>query len=373
MSNLHLESQLQISNIESNKKFQRLADVTQVSTINESTSEMIKTRLTHSYEVSTSASILALSIEKKLGWESNTVDYQGSVRPASLLHDIGHACFGHSAATILDDTFKKLGLEEGFCDNANNLTVIEKNQIMVSDYTLASVIKYFDRLYPYQKEAYQPIMEKALEDDRQHFSKLGIELEPQSQTIACQIMDEADRNSYICSDLADYLCLGNTLSIKDIMRKATKRNLALRHTELNAFFAMVKSGSKTAIKAYFNNLKNKLNMNYVITNNGLDFVNKDLVSYREFLWLVEWEYYIKPIAKNPSFINNMENLKRYISCVINEGHAPSSHYQSKISKSNDDIEKLRYQRDMIGETTDAYINRFSAQALLQEYLSEHAC
>ena len=48
----------------------------------------------------------------------------------------------------MDSYFKAKGVPEGFCDNNNTLSVIEKNDIVLSAHTIASVIKYPERLYP---------------------------------------------------------------------------------------------------------------------------------------------------------------------------------------------------------------------------------
>ena len=365
MSNILLRSELQISNIETNKQFSRLAEKTQVSFPTQGQSEVVKTRLTHSYEVATSASIMAFHIAELKGWEPLSVDYQGSIKPCSLLHDIGHPCLGHPGSDFLDEYFKGKGLTEGFCDNNNTLTVIEKNNIMVSRYTVCSVIKYPHKMYPEQEARYKNALLDAIQEDFVHFSKLGLDLKDQKRTVACQIMDEADRNTYICSDLSDFLCLGNTLSVDTLKSMAHKANLAYRYTELHTLFSILRSGDKTAIKAYFNNLKTQFNMNFTLTPSGLEVINKDLNAYREFLWDVEFEYYISPIREEALHLRNMERLKKYVDKVVEKGFAPSRTYREKINvaKSKGELfDVLRAQRDMIAETTDWYVTQIHTHA-----------
>lgn len=361
MVSARLLSELQISSIEKSKPFIRLSEKPQVLFTEQGKLEVTVNRLIHSYEVATSASIIALSIEDRNNWSHihPVVDHQFSVRPCSLLHDIGHSAFAHPGSEFLDSYFKEKGLPEGFCDNNNSLVVIENNNIIVSDYTLASVIKYPDRLYPNQKEKYTAILEKSLNLDRQHFKdKVGIEFENLSRTIACQVMDEADRNTYICSDLSDFLCLGHTLPLAELKALANKLDVTYRFTELQSLFAVIKSKSKTTIRAYFNNLKNKFNMNYNLTSKGLVVVDHDLLAFREFLWEVEFNFYITPIRKGKLHLQNMERLKQYADKIVIDGERPSAFYSQIIEQGvirDDRIAILRAQRDMIAEATDLYV------------------
>lgn len=365
MASIELISKLQIAAIETNKLFRRLSEKTQVAFPRQGMPEVILTRLTHSYEVATSAAVMAYWIADQLGWTPRAVDYQGSVEPCSLLHDIGHSCLGHSGAKILDNYFKNKGLKEGFCDNNNVLVVIEKNHIMVSDHTVASVIKYPDGLYPHQKERYTALLAKELDRDAEHFASLGLQLLPQTRTIACQIMDEADRNTYVCSDLSDFLCMGYKLSIDELKRMSEKFGLVYRYSELQTLFSVMRSGDKTAIKAYFNNLKNQFNMNFTLTEKGIVVLNPSLHAYREFLWEVEHEYYIKPIRREAFHLNNVEKMNAFIRKVVEEGFTPSRTYAAIIKKAQeagDTQAILRAQRDMIAETTDFYVTNIHMQA-----------
>jgi dGTP triphosphohydrolase len=357
-----LRSELQISNIETNKQFCRLSEKTQVAFPGQGRSEVVRNRLTHSYEVATSSAIMAYNIAIINGWDESVVDYQGSVRPCSLLHDIGHPPLGHDGAKYLDTYFKKNGLSEGFCDNNNTLTIIEKNHIMVSKHTICSVIKYPDRLYRDQDERYSDLLKSAVKEDAKYFAP-WIELAPQTRTVACQIMDEADRNTYICSDLSDFLCLGNTISIDSLKSMAHQADLSYRYSELNTLISMLRSGDKTAIKAYFNTLKNQFNMNYTLSAQGLCVINPELQAYREFLWDVEMKHYIEPIRKKPFHLENMKKLEEYVDKVVVQGFAPSRTYAEKIEQADNAADVLRAQRDMIAETTDWYVTHIHKNAL----------
>jgi len=310
------KSMLERTNIESNKQFQRLAEKTQVLVPQNGLIETAKNRFSHSYEVSTSGLLIATDLAEKLKVSVSDIDYQFSLHNVCLLHDIGQSPFGHDGQKVISDKMIKLGLKEGFDDNSNNLIVVEKNNILISDYTTASLIKYPDKLYESQKEYYFPILDKAIEEDLEHFKKIGTNLKKQTRTIACQIMDEADRNSYVCSDLADFFCLGNSIPLRAMRDLARDKKLDLECSELATLSNMIKSGSKTAIKSYFNELKNRFNFNFKLTNNGLEVESKDLHDYREFLADVEWLFFIKPKQESKRNISNLKLLEEYIDYVL---------------------------------------------------------
>lgn len=352
MSNRALDSERQIANILKNKMFTRQSEKTQVTIPRHGLAEVVRNRLIHCHEVATTGAYIAAFIDYQNNWSSGSVDYHGSIRPAGLLHDIGNPAFGHAGARLIDDRFKTIG---GFDDNNNNLVIITKNKIMVSNYTLASVIKYPDRLYTEQVELHTANLKNALSQDVEHFSKLGIDLEEQTRTIACQVMDLADTNTYCTSDLTDFLCLGNTIDIDALRDVADRSGISYRYSELGTLMTIIQSGDKSVIKAYFNQLNNRFCENYEITKKGVIPVNEDLERFRDFLWEIELEYYIKPIDGSKEFQTNLALLDAYIDKVLNDGFIPSRHYRDKINKANSEDERLLHIRDMIGEATDHYI------------------
>lgn len=98
--------------------FRRLQDKTQVYSLDKS--DFIRTRLTHSLEVSSFAKSLGQTISYRL-LEMNEIDYKMAdaiediLLCAGLLHDIGNPPFGHFGETVMRDYFKK------------NLSVLEYN------------------------------------------------------------------------------------------------------------------------------------------------------------------------------------------------------------------------------------------------------
>ncbi len=356
--NLFKQALLERTNIEASKGYQFLEKKTQVLVPSMKGITITKNRLTHSNEAETSGMLIATDMAEKLNISVSEIDYRFSLGNVCLTHDIGQAPFGHDGQRVINSKIKSLGVFEGFDDNNNNFVVLEKNLLLLSDYTVASLIKYPHKLYPSQKKEYLPLLEAAIALDKEHFANLGIHLEEQTRTIACEIMDRADENSYICSDLADFFCLGNVVTLKELRTLARTQPFALECTELTHLANLLRSGAKTAIKAYFNDLKNRFNFNYTLTNKGVTIVDQDLDDYRLFLNAVSTKFFIEPKQDSDQNKKNLQNLERYIDYVIEHKYYPSKTYRTLIESSTSEIEKLTYIRDMVGETTDWYIINF---------------
>ena len=93
--------------------FRRLQDKTQVFPLDKS--DYVRTRLTHSLEVSSFAKSLAQNVGEKLIQEKKEEgfglkekeDISNILQCAGLLHDIGNPPFGHFGETTIRDWFKK--------------------------------------------------------------------------------------------------------------------------------------------------------------------------------------------------------------------------------------------------------------------------
>lgn len=88
MTNVEMQALYQQSNIESNKQFQRLSEKTQVQMPMNGQNEVIKNRLTHSYEVATSTLMMAANIAQLNGKSLADIDYKGALFGTALLHVI---------------------------------------------------------------------------------------------------------------------------------------------------------------------------------------------------------------------------------------------------------------------------------------------
>jgi dGTPase len=151
----------------SSSPIRRLQDKTQVFPLEQS--DFIRTRLTHSLEVSYIASSIGLSIEKYLLDEKYLEEkYRGHIssllRVAGLVHDLGNPPFGHFGEEAIRAFFKnyfqtsanKEGFENqeiqdliNFDGNVQTFRILRKLQFFKDEYSfnltfpsLASIIKY---------------------------------------------------------------------------------------------------------------------------------------------------------------------------------------------------------------------------------------
>lgn len=342
------------ANIESNKVFQRMIDKTQVTAQNLGRQEVVKTRLTHSYEVATSALIIAETISSK----AFNADYQNSIYNVCLLHDIGHPPFGHEGAKLINKRFKNLGLEEGFSDNNNNFTIIKKNQIKISDYELASLIKYPEKLYANQ-ECLKNFLQKSINEDIAYFSQFITINQRPERTLACEVMDEADRNTYVCDDLTD--CYSRAILKSDELKELLDSNRFF-NTDilefLNTAIKAVDDKNKTLIKNIFSDLKIKFNTNYYLGENlKLCFKDQELFEFREVLNKLSVQKYIFSDIVQKIKDKQIEKLDFYIDYVFENDYFPSNYYASKIQQSTTELERLTLIRDMISECSDMFITK----------------
>ena len=344
----------EIEEIENSKPVQRLQEKTQVLVPMTGRNSIVKNRLTHSYEVSTSTRRMVASIAERLGLKISDIDYKNCIKQVCLLHDIGHPPFGHDGQEVIDKAFKAYGLEEGFNDNNNNLVVIESNNLKIRDYVKASVIKYPEKLYDDQKIKYNKMLEKAIQEDKEHFQKLGINLKDQKTTITCQLMDEGDRNSYTCSDLTDFFSLGNDVKEEDLLtcfdNKSTQEVLLFKQ-----MVDAIKTKDNRVIRSFFSDLKKKFNDNFQLGENGLEYIDEGLYNFRESLSKVEYDFFITPIRKEDFHLNNMKMLDLFVQKSVEDNQFSSKNHKKNIDNSETEKEKLISIRDMVSEVSDWFI------------------
>ena len=159
------------SKIVSSAAFRRLQDKTQVFPLDKS--DFIRTRLTHSIEVSTIARQLGIMISKNTTkYKPDDIDAEDAEGIASvllcagLLHDLGNPPFGHFGETVIGDWFKEnldrieykgrplrtwlndqmISDLENFEGNAQALRILLKAQkgsgINVSSAIISTLVKY---------------------------------------------------------------------------------------------------------------------------------------------------------------------------------------------------------------------------------------
>lgn len=126
-SDLRTEFEKDYHRIISSASFRRLQDKTQVFPLDQS--DFIRTRLTHSLEVSSFAKSLGQSVGARILSENRDpeftlqtqMDISDVLQCAGLLHDIGNPPFGHFGESAIQDWFRK------------NLPLLEMNKTPVSE------------------------------------------------------------------------------------------------------------------------------------------------------------------------------------------------------------------------------------------------
>lgn len=341
---------LKIADIESNKAYRKTNDTTQVLMPERTRDYPVSTRLTHQNDVRTSSKCIAISINA----HSYTSD---AAEVASLVHDIGHSAFGHSGSRFLNKYIKEKGIKEGFCDNNNNLIVIKKNQIMLDDYDLASIIKNPKGLYSFQKEQYLYLLARAIEEDvKRYENKIKITSQPK-RTLACEIMDEADRNAYVCSDLTDYfsLELKNENIIEELYHSGEFFSQDIKQF-LTLLIMAIKEKDKSLISKTFKDLRNLLNFNYYL---GEDLLLKardeELILLREKLYDIEKNFFFDSQYDLKAKTENLHKFEFYLDAIFNNDYMPSNTYRRLIKDTSSKKEILKLKRDMAAEATDWFV------------------
>ncbi len=386
----------------------RMSEKTQILVPIMGRTEVARNRYIHTQEVANSARMLLsnIAIELNKTFEkqgkslitTDDLDYQCALRQICLLHDIGHPPFGHDGATFLDQYFKSRGLKEGFDDNNNNLVIIESRKIELRDYVLVNIIKYPERLYSEQKH-YEEKLKKAVLEDINQLKKLGINIPSDNlknvKGFMCQIMDEADRNTYTCTDMSDFFNLSKKkpteeelresiiqINLKNILKKAKKENRELTEEEKESVnnisvvqniiikeLSNLQGKGVTEVQNYFENKMKLFNKNFRVKTDAELFAdNKFFITYkdekihqiRELFSDLTYEMFIKPIRKQDFHLNNMELLKLLANKAYEEQFTESNRYGKKMKEMIETGDKqgyLRAVRDMLGELTDWYVIR----------------
>jgi len=184
--------------------FRRLQGKTQI--FAPATADYLRTRVTHSIEVSQ----IGRGLAKTLGVPGSLVE------AACLGHDLGHPPFGHTGEDALDRLMEKHG---GFEGNAQSFRIVTRLEQKHPDYegldlcraSVLGLIKYpFRRgangkyLYGDDADAYEEWL----------FKGTGLRLLTEAsnhappRTLPCQIMDWADDIAYSVHDLEDGVASG---------------------------------------------------------------------------------------------------------------------------------------------------------------------
>ena len=237
----------------SSSPIRRLQDKTQVFPLERS--DYIRTRLTHSLEVSYLASSIGQSIEAFL-LEKKDIDLElkgnlsSLLRVAGIVHDLGNPPFGHfgeeAIKTFFQEYFKNNGTSlselekadfENFDGNVQTLRILSKLYYFGDEYgynltysSLASIIKYPTNSVDGNKKPTTEIAKKKFgyfvtETETykriNDYLKLGNRRHP-----VVYLLEAADDIAYSAADIEDGIKLGiiSILDIENIFTKNLKKN-----------------------------------------------------------------------------------------------------------------------------------------------------
>jgi dGTPase len=188
--------------------FRRMAYKTQVYLNPQA--DYVRTRLTHSIEVSQIGRQLARAFINKIpqdlkkSYEDFDRDFEDLVATTCLAHDLGQPPFGHLGERTLNKLIKNEHIHLSFEANKQNIRLLVGSQsrsyLKVTKALTDSVLKYKDKnIYP--TKAYGSY--KFEESKMQEISKdLGTN---NYRHPACYLMEASDDIAYICSDIEDAL------------------------------------------------------------------------------------------------------------------------------------------------------------------------
>jgi len=346
----------QIRDIENAHFFRSLEKKTQVvSPLHNKGLKNYKNRLTHSYEVSSAAEQILMNLNIS---DEQKILYSYRVRGASLLHDSGHPPFGHEGAKLLNKIFKSKGLKEGFSDNNNNLVVIEKSGIKIAFYLKASIIKYPNKIYDYQKDFYLKILESSINEDIVNFPQFKV-LEKPTRTFACEVMDIADENSYLTSDLADAIVakiIKKNVILKELDLIISQLNNKKLLRQIYSLKISIKTDDKSSVRFSLLGIQELLNDNYYVSDNlKLISIDEELEEFKKVLYRINKKLFIHSPALKINRIKELDMFNEFISFVLQNEIFLSKTYKKRYFKSNNEDDKLRVLRDMIAERDDIYI------------------
>ena len=163
------------------RAFRRLENKTQVFTRRHS--DHFRNRLTHTLEVAQ----ISRTVAKAIGLNTDLVEALG------LVHDVGHAPFGHAGETVLAEIMKRH--QDTFDHNLHALRIVEKfEQKYVEFPGLNLTFEVREGIIKHSRD-YDPALYPELAEYR-------LEEQP---PLEAQLIDIADELAYNCADLDDGL------------------------------------------------------------------------------------------------------------------------------------------------------------------------
>jgi len=232
----------------SSAPIRRLQDKTQVFPLEQS--DYIRTRLTHSLEVSYIASSIGQSIEKFL-IDGNDIELKDKgklsslLRVAGLIHDLGNPPFGHFGEEAIKAFFKKYFENEttslspaqradfvNFDGNVQTLRILAKLYYFGDEYgynltfsSLASIIKYPSNSLEGNDKTLGKIAKKKFgyfATEQEIYNQINSHLKlDNKRSPVVYLLEAADDIAYSAADIEDGIKLG-IINIDDIIKVFTK-------------------------------------------------------------------------------------------------------------------------------------------------------
>jgi dGTPase len=243
------------SRLISSSFIRRLQDKTQVFPLHQS--DFIRTRLTHSLEVSSIAKSIGKSIEKKLIESKKMDDNNSGLLPAllmtaGLIHDLGNPPFGHFGETAIQDFFScyfssantKLTPKEQkdftfFDGNVQTFRILTKLQFLGDEHsynltypTLACIMKYPVSAEEGNKKGSKITLKKFgyFTTEKKEYNQISKSLElGENRHPATFLLEASDDIAYSAADIEDGIKLGilNFDIIKSIFVKEVEKYEAI--------------------------------------------------------------------------------------------------------------------------------------------------
>jgi dGTPase len=213
--------------------FRRLQDKAQVFPLERK--DFVRTRLTHSLEVSTLSRSLGVEVARALmrsgrlpNNEKYDDDFGDILSSVALIHDLGNPPFGHFAEKAIGDWFAKYFKEHGyelkgtakefmdFESNAQTFRIVSRLQVLTNEYGLNLTFATFSSLLKYPRAFNEIDEEKGasykkygyFESERDRFDQIIKETGLKNGTKVCRhplafLLEAADDIAYSAGDVED--------------------------------------------------------------------------------------------------------------------------------------------------------------------------
>jgi len=317
--------------------------------------DIFRNRLTHAIEVGEFCRLIAINF----GLKKERVE---EIVNIGLAHDLGHPPLGHKGADLMDEIFKREGLEDGFKDNSNNFSILLNNDIYFSEYTMLGLIKYPDEIYSEHKYLLKDLKKVCKEEAIEQNAN------PTKTTIGSKIMDLADTISYGGSDVVDGFTTGYTVPyFEDFIQKCI---LLSANTELEDCFKEISKNikSKRTVRTQMAMVKMIMVNDVILSDNIVQFKTKTYNYVLDEMNRFSFKYFIRHPKVLRSRTLQKKKFKYVIETLINyPDELPSTLYRKKYNQSRSKNGRLRAIRDCIGDMSDKYVmklyNEFKRKGL----------